>query len=485
MVFFRTVLMTAVTASVVAGSGWGPAQEVPGTAALAGPGGQAQVSSVSCASPGNCVAGGYYAVPKTPTASAFQGFLVSQVNGKWGTAQPVPGLAALNVGHNARISVVSCSSPGNCSAGGYYATTPAEFSVMTTAFVVSEVSGTWGQAEPVPGLAALNTGDQASILSLSCASAGDCTAGGSYRASPGQQGFVVSEVHGTWGQVQQVPGLVALNKEHFATVSSVSCTGSGDCAAGGSYLDLHGVSQGYVAEQNNGRWGRARDVPGLSALHKGPETTDGATTDAVACASPGNCAAGGGYGELSHAEAFIDSERNGTWGQAAQVRGAAALKPDGQANVEAVSCGSPGNCAAAGQAYQVVTSGDDMFTYLTVFVVSEVKGTWGIARRVPGIARLNRGNSARFYSLDCPSAGNCVAGGFYADASGQEQAMLVSEVNGKWSAPQPIAGLAALSGTGGGSGIYAVSCAAAGKCSAGGFYLPHGSLGLALVASRG
>jgi len=63
--------------------------------------------------------------------------------------------------------------------------------------------------------------------------------------------------------------------------------------------------------------------------------------------------------------------------------------------------------------------------------------------------------------------------------------MLVSDVNGKWGAPAPIAGLAALTGTSGASGIYAVSCAAAGQCGAGGYYLPHQTTWRALVVNRG
>ncbi|HEY2080324.1 MAG TPA: hypothetical protein VGH53_28690, partial [Streptosporangiaceae bacterium] len=39
----------------------------------------------------------------------------------WGKAQEVPGTAALNTGHRAGISSVSCASAGNCSAGGVYA----------------------------------------------------------------------------------------------------------------------------------------------------------------------------------------------------------------------------------------------------------------------------------------------------------------------------------------------------------------------------
>ena len=57
------------------------------------------------------------------------------------------------------------------------------------AFVVSEVNGTWG-SRPMrsPGTAALNHGGGAAIASVSCASAGNCSAGGSYRDSSGPAG---------------------------------------------------------------------------------------------------------------------------------------------------------------------------------------------------------------------------------------------------------------------------------------------------------
>jgi len=60
--------------------------------------------------------------------------------------------------------------------------------------VVSEVNGTWGTAIEVPGTPALNTGGIADTLSVSCASAGNCSAGGDYLPSSGEgQAFVVSE----------------------------------------------------------------------------------------------------------------------------------------------------------------------------------------------------------------------------------------------------------------------------------------------------
>jgi hypothetical protein len=58
---------------------------------------------------------------------------------------------------------------------------------------VGEAKGIWGTAEPVPGLAALNTRGDATISSVSCTAAGECSAGGFYIDASGTQGFVVKE----------------------------------------------------------------------------------------------------------------------------------------------------------------------------------------------------------------------------------------------------------------------------------------------------
>jgi hypothetical protein len=167
---------------------WGKAKEVPGTSAL-NQGGNAGVSSVSCASAGNCSAGGSYAVD-SGGVQAFQDFVVSQVSGTWGTAKEVPGTSALNQGGDANFGAVSCASAGNCSAGGFYVDNSGGFQV----FVVSQVNGTWGTAKEVPGTAALNKGGNAAVTSVSCGSAGNCSAGGFYKDSSGhQQAFVVSQ----------------------------------------------------------------------------------------------------------------------------------------------------------------------------------------------------------------------------------------------------------------------------------------------------
>jgi hypothetical protein len=219
----------------------GTAKEVPGTAAL-NRGGNAGIESVSCASAGNCGAGGVY----KDAAGHEQAFVVSETRGSWGTAKEVRGTASLNAGGYGGIFSVSCASAGNCSAGGDYL----DASGHEQVFVVSESGGTWGTAKEVPGTAALNAGGYANMDALSCASVGNCSAGGLYKNASGHgQAFIVSQTGGTWGTAEEVPGTVALNKGKQAELQSVSCAPAGNCSAGGFYTDAGGRAQAFVVHQ--------------------------------------------------------------------------------------------------------------------------------------------------------------------------------------------------------------------------------------------
>jgi hypothetical protein len=46
--------------------------------------------------------------------------VVGETGGKWGTAQEVPGTAALNKGGQAQVNSVSCAPAGTCAVGGFY-----------------------------------------------------------------------------------------------------------------------------------------------------------------------------------------------------------------------------------------------------------------------------------------------------------------------------------------------------------------------------
>jgi hypothetical protein len=356
--------------------------------------------------------------------------------------------------------------------------------------VVTERNGSWGTVQ-LAGTGVLNAGGEAEVLSVSCASAANCTAGGYYADRSGKrQAFVVNERNGSWGRAREVPGLGRLNGGGDAEVISVSCSSAGNCTAGGSYRPRTRLRptplQAFVVSERNGSWGRARTVPGLR-LFAGSLTA----VSSVSCTSAGNCTAGGSYTPRSSpnrvlTQAFVVDKRNGVWGRARVIPGSAKLNVGGVAGVASVSCASTGNCSAGG------TYADNSGYSFQAFVVTERHGRWGQALEVPGSAKLSMGGAATLTSVSCATPGNCEAGGYYytfpISNSSPQQAFVVSQRNGRWGRAQELPGSGKLN-VGQAAGVNSVSCPAAGACSAGGFYgAPYNTSGYsppqALVSSE-
>jgi hypothetical protein len=453
----RGTVLTASAVGPAAGT-WGKAIAVPGLAAL---GGSSDVSSVSCGAAGNCAAAGSYR-----GRHHRQGFVVTERHGRWGKAIEMPALGTLYTGRGAAVSDVSCATAGYCLAVGSYA----DRGGHEQGFVAVEQNGRWRRAIAVPGLASL--GGSGSVSSVSCASAGNCTAIGLY-SDPGGllQLFAVSQRHGRWSKAAEVPGLGALNpagnETYSVGVSQVSCASAGSCAAGGFYTDKAGNQQGFVASEQAGGWGKVMPVPGLAALNKGGD----AEVASVSCGAAGNCAAGGGYvtgGDIG--QGFIAVERNGRWGKATGVPGLAKLNAGFNAEVASVSCVSAGNCAAVG------TYGDP---YGAGFVASEKNGVWGKATTLGLVGRLAGGDA-----VSCASAGNCAAGGYYSNSSGSvTQGWVAVERHGRWGNGIEMPARGTLN-KGGGALVSSVSCPAADRCSAAGFYTGRSGHLQAFVVSQ-
>ncbi len=401
------------------------------------------------------VSGGSLAVPGVAAATTVSAGAVLAAAGAWGTAIEVPGLGALNKGGGAEVVSVSCTSADNCAAGGYYR----DGHHHDQGFVATERRGRWGLASGVHGLEALNKGGNARVISVSCSSAGNCAAAGDYKASSHSQGFVVSEKNGSWGRAAEVPGLGALNKRG-TQVRELSCASKGNCAIAGDYTDGDGHQQGFAASEKNGTWGPATEVPGLEALNKGGTADAGS----VSCGSAGNCAVAGDYTDgVGHRQGFVASEKNGTWGQATEVPGLAALNQGGRAQVLSVSCASAADCAAGG------FYTDSSFA-AQGFVVDETSGAWGPATDVPGLNALNNGTDqpeAQVNSVSCATPGNCLAGGAYGGP--YSWAFTASETNGVWGKATLVPGLNAIV-TGRWAEVGPVSCLAPGNCVIAGDY---------------
>lgn len=433
------------------GGAWRTARELPGIGSL-NKGGNSALLALSCSSPGNCAVGGYY----SQSSGRRQAFVADERNGTWRAALQVPGVGALNKGGDARVLSISCASAGNCAAGGSYLDASGHYQ----AFVVTEKNGKWARGILAPGSGNLNKGGEAAAVSVSCGKAGDCAAGGNYRdGSAHSQAFVLSSVNGTWRAAKPVPSLATLNIGNDAELDSVSCAAVA-CSAGGFYTDGSAMSQGFVVTEKSGKWAAAREVPGLGTLNLGGF----ARVNVVSCASAGNCAAGGLYHTgPTQVQAFVVTEVNGGWGAAQQVPGTLTFNTGQDALITSLSCASAGNCSGAG-------SYTDSTGHIWPFVVAEKSGTWGTAIPAPGVHKLSGPlGFGEINALSCASAGNCAGAGQYDDSTGHQQAFVIVQRNGAWTAAIKVPGLLALNKDD--SAVAAVvSCRAPATCIAGGFY---------------
>jgi hypothetical protein len=206
------------------------------------------VSVMSCASRGNCTAAGTYTEPEGNVNS----FVVDETNHVWGQATAVTSsIPGFDGPDGDWITAITCPSAGNCVAGGI---DNVEHDALSSAvFIVTEVNGTWGQAIPVPGTPKLNQGDQAGLNQISCSSPGNCGVAGYLSVAYGYgfvytQPFVATEVNGKWSNAIEVPGIKPLPPKdgQSAGTTAISCIEPDRCSAGG-YRDYASTGLGAYA----------------------------------------------------------------------------------------------------------------------------------------------------------------------------------------------------------------------------------------------
>jgi Bacterial Ig-like domain (group 3) len=422
-------------ASSLTGGTWGPAEPLQAGAGTEVPYG---MSAISCPSAGNCSAIGGDHVGYNVGGSVG----VTETDGRWGTAGQIPAPGPASSGSDLQLTVISCGAAGECGAGGSF-----DDGMSTAAAIVGQSGGIWGGAQLVAGLSSLATITWSQITAVSCPAAGDCVAVGDYEGPDAVAGaFVVSQADGRWGPAQAVSGLNGLFAGgNQATAGSVSCATAGNCTAVG------GVGGGaWAASETDGAWSTATGILATDLV-------------SVSCLAAGDCTAVGS----ESVEAVEVQETDGVWGAVAELPGTTSLAGGGYPDPVAVSCSSPGNCAATGNIY-----GPGPVS--SVFVASETAGGWGAASLVAGLGDTTTGD-ALVSALSCGAAGYCSAVG----QTRQYQGFVVSETAGTWAAAHAVPGLSGSS-----SWVQAISCAAAGYCSAGGFQQPTNTSDVAFVADE-
>jgi hypothetical protein len=391
------------------------------------------VTAMSCPATGDCLAGGAY----SDGAGSLQPFVDVELDGTWGPPEPLAGMRALNTGGVASVSSVSCASVGDCTVGGYFTGT------YNQPFLATLTDGVWAAPFQVPGVVdAANEPGGADVTVVSCPSAGNCTAGGfSSDADDVSHAFVIDEVAGTWGTAQLIDAVSADSR-----VTTLDCPSAGDCVVGGDD-ELMGVPEGveiaqdaFLATEVGGTWSAAVEPGGLSALDVGYD----ASLSSVSCSGVGDCSAVGTYGtvpdETTALDSFVIDDVSGTWGTAHQIPGTATLAAGGVSWGILVSCPASGDCTLAG-AYGS-TSGS-----VQLFVATRSQGAWSAAVELPGVATINDGPSASVTSLSCAGAGDCVVAGDVNYNAGTftptGDALVADELGGVWQSPEVLDGYAA------------------------------------------
>jgi LPXTG-motif cell wall-anchored protein len=288
------------TMTMTAGT-WAQASPVVFPANTQQPTPRAGLTSVSCASASNCTAVGYF----TNTNGDWELATTSSNNGIWSQAtRAVYPAATRNSVPDEYFNKVSCSSAGNCTAVGWFSTASGTYEALT----MTSTNGTWAQAQPVLFPAGTLSGNPFSELnSISCSSAGNCTAIGRYSAAGGgTEAFALSSTNGTWANPVRITfntGVLNSSPENYSY--DVSCVSAGNCTAVGTFRNTAGVEEGFSVSSISGTWGTARPS---TVIVSGQSTRRPGSIGSVSCAGALLCTAGGAVKDGSNKnQAFLMS----------------------------------------------------------------------------------------------------------------------------------------------------------------------------------
>lgn len=318
---------------------------------------------------------------------------------------------------------VSCSSTGNCVAVGNYRAA----NRTTRPLLVTESGGTWGAgSEPqLPGNADTSPdpnqpGVGGGLSLVSCPAAGECTAVGSYTNSDAGHSYypwVATQSGGAWsaGAEALLPADAAVQGDleksgtaPFFGFTGLSCPAAGNCIAVGGYEDKNGAEQGLILTEHDGVWSRGVKAPAEGTPNEESNEFNSPLVS-VSCSAPDDCAAIGWYVLRTSGtyHGLLLRERSGKWTASALTLPAKAKAPGG-VFLTSVSCPSRGNCVAAG-----VYGGGGKTHGL---FVRERGGKWSRAldAALPKGASASGKSHSLLYSVSCPSASACMAGGYYA-----------------------------------------------------------------------
>jgi hypothetical protein len=394
------------------GTTWSPERELLPAGALS-----ADLVSVSCTSPSQCVAVGFYfdsTGVRHPLAEHWDGTRWTRENAPVAGPGTVNGLFGVDC-----VTSVSCFAVGSTDNGP----------------IVDHWNGTaWSSQTVVP------SSIRGELLSVSCTSGTSCLAVGSYPDTGGHQQPSAALLSGSSWTLQAVP---AASGSDTSELNSVSCPVSGDCVAVGNASN-GSEARGFSTEWNGSVWTEGA-IPA-------PAGATGAFLNGVSCVSATVCTAVGSYGE-SGGNALLADRWDGSSWVLQPVAGPAAPQPVFDAGV---SCPTTLLCTAVG------ATADGSGHQVTL-----AEGWGGPAWASLSIPSPPTMKFAQLFSTSCPDVNSCVAVGQF-DRSSDGAVVAFGEAwNGSGWRILPRVPLPAGAGN---ATLLGVSCPLAGQCVAVGSY---------------
>jgi hypothetical protein len=278
---------------------------------------ESQLFGVSCSAVGACTGVGTY------TSSTGQALTLGEHwNGTEWSVQSTANESGETEGD--RLNGVSCTSPTDCNAVGYYITTTGSLTAL------AEV---WNGTEWKTKSLLLPTGTTSSYLSaVWCAPTNVCTAVGSYETSAGVALTFAEHWNGTERSIQSTPNPSGGTEN---TLSGISCSSATACVAVGGYTNGSGAEVSLAESLAGTEWS-IKPVPSPSAAKR-------SELRGVSCTAANACEAVGSYRNSANVEMTLGERWNGAeWllMESPNPGGASA------SGLGAVSCSAAAACSA-------------------------------------------------------------------------------------------------------------------------------------------
>ena len=331
---------------------------------------------------------------------ASAGALVAQM------AAPASASAAVTT---SILNDVSCTSPGNCMAVGYFQ----ENGPGTVYFTLAEKwnGSTW---TIVPSPSPQHPGGGALLTAVSCAGSIRCMAVGNTLFLNAHGSFVLRPLAESWNGTSWTVLPTAKLAQPSAVLGGVSCVGPARCMAAGHAGPVQASDKFTLAEAWNGTAWRVAPTPP-------PQVPGGTALGTVSCTSPASCMAVGyaGFSNGSGASVTLAESWNGTaW------RRLATPTPGGNGALAGVSCTASPACTAVG---------DRAVNSPTLFMATLAERWNGARWAAQPTPNPGGASTAGFGAVSCTRPAACMAVGSSEDQVGEFETSVAEAWNGtRW-----------------------------------------------------